>query len=128
MFRPATVDVEVLEPIDTRHWQASDLNTHIRDVRNRMLAVLGQPLEPVAETTSPRRGRPPGKTKTSTKAKTKAKTRARAQPQRPAAKKAATRKKTAAKKPASTPAARGRTVKARPKAKPKNRASRVPNQ
>tara|TARA_R110002074_G_scaffold307471_3_gene478341 strand:+ start:124 stop:1806 length:1683 start_codon:yes stop_codon:yes gene_type:complete len=128
VFRPATVDVEVLEPIDTRHWQVSDLNTHIRDVRNRMLAVLGQPLEPVAETTSPRRGRPPGKTKTPAKAKTKAKTRARAQPQRPAAKKAATRKKTAAKKPASTPAARGRTVKARPKAKPKNRASRVPNQ
>ena len=130
VFRPATVDVEVLEPIDTRNWRASDLNTHIRDVRNRMLAVLGQPLEPVAETTSPRRGRPPGKTKTPTKAKTKvkAKTRARAQTQRPAAKKAVTRKKTAAKKPARAPAARGRTVKARPKAKPKHRASRVPNQ
>lgn len=130
VFRPATVDVEVLEPIDTRNWRASDLNTHIRDVRNRMLAVLGQPLEPVAETTSPRRGRPPGKTKTPTKAKTKvkAKTRARAQTQRPAAKKAATRKKTAAKKPTRAPAARGRTVKARPKAKPKHRASRVPNQ
>ncbi|HBX74049.1 MAG TPA: HAD-IB family hydrolase, partial [Halieaceae bacterium] len=31
VFRPATVDVEVLEPIDTRNWRASDLNTHIRD-------------------------------------------------------------------------------------------------
>jgi putative phosphoserine phosphatase/1-acylglycerol-3-phosphate O-acyltransferase len=130
VFRPATVDVEVLEPIDTRNWQASDLNQHIREVRNRMLAVLGQPLEPVAETTSPRRGRPPGKTKTPTKAKTKvkAKTRSRAQTQRPAAKRAATRKKPATQKRAKTPTARGRPPKTRPKVRPKRSASTVTDQ
>ena len=135
VFRPATVDVEVLEPIDTSNWQVSDLNEHIREVRNRMLAVLGQPLEPAEKAASVTAKRPnPAKTK----AKTKSKAKAKAGTKTPTKKKVATAKKTAArKKTASTgtkvaakatpkaAAVRKRPPEPRPKARPKSRADTV---
>jgi putative phosphoserine phosphatase / 1-acylglycerol-3-phosphate O-acyltransferase len=46
VFRPATVEVEVLPPIDTSDWTVATINDHVRDVRNMFARVLGQPEEP----------------------------------------------------------------------------------
>lgn len=46
VFRPATVDVEVLAPVDTSDWDVEHLDEHVREVRNLFLAALNQPLEP----------------------------------------------------------------------------------
>ncbi len=45
VFRPATVEVEVLPPIDTSDWTTHNLDHKVRYVRNEFLRVLGQPLE-----------------------------------------------------------------------------------
>ncbi len=132
VFRPATVDVEVLEPIDTSSWQVSDLNEHIREVRNRMLAVLGQPLEPAEKPASGNAKRPnPAKAKTKTKTGTKppAKKKVTTAKKTAARKKtAATRKKALARPAPKTAAARKRPLKPRPKARPKSRADTVRDQ
>jgi putative phosphoserine phosphatase / 1-acylglycerol-3-phosphate O-acyltransferase len=47
LFRPATVQVEILPPVDTSHWKAEDLDTHIAEVRNLYLRALGHPQDPV---------------------------------------------------------------------------------
>jgi putative phosphoserine phosphatase/1-acylglycerol-3-phosphate O-acyltransferase len=39
---PATVDIDVLPPIDTSQWSATSIDTHVTDVRNQYLKVLGQ--------------------------------------------------------------------------------------
>jgi putative phosphoserine phosphatase/1-acylglycerol-3-phosphate O-acyltransferase len=140
VFRPATVDVEVLEPIDTSSWQVSDLNEHIREVRNRMLAVLGQPLEP-AEKAAKLTAKRPNPAKTKAKTKSKAKAKAKAGTKTPTKKKVATAKKTAARKRTAstgtkvaakaTPkaaAVRKRPPEPRPKARPKSRAGTVRDQ
>jgi len=43
VFRSATVDVEVLPPVDTRDWSLDTLDEHVNDVRNLFLRTLGQP-------------------------------------------------------------------------------------
>ncbi|WP_439105630.1 HAD-IB family hydrolase [Congregibacter sp.] len=102
VFRPATVEVEVLPPVDTSDWTPRTLSKHIRDVRNMFLRTLGQPEEPE-----------PGTAKA--KAKTKAK---------PAAKpKAASNTTTKAKRRPATKARPKTAAKARPKARPKSAAS-----
>jgi putative phosphoserine phosphatase/1-acylglycerol-3-phosphate O-acyltransferase len=45
VFRPATVEVTVLPPVDTSGWRAETLDEHVRQVRNQFAAVLGQPQE-----------------------------------------------------------------------------------
>jgi putative phosphoserine phosphatase/1-acylglycerol-3-phosphate O-acyltransferase len=45
VFRPATVEVEVLPPVDTTRWHADTIDTHVRTVRNMFARVLGQPEE-----------------------------------------------------------------------------------
>ena len=45
IFRPATVEVDVLPPVDTSNWTTATLNDHVREVRNMFLQTLGQPLE-----------------------------------------------------------------------------------
>ncbi len=42
VFRSATVDVEVLPPIDTSDWQAKTVDKHVAEVRNQFLRVLKQ--------------------------------------------------------------------------------------
>ena len=80
VFRPATVDVEVLPPVDTSNWTLDTINDHVRDVRNLFLKALGQP-EEKAPAASP-------------KAKTKAKAKAKPKPKpKPKAKAAAKGKK-----------------------------------
>jgi putative phosphoserine phosphatase/1-acylglycerol-3-phosphate O-acyltransferase len=43
VFRPATVEVDVLPPVDTSHWRAETINEHVRDIRNMFARTLGQP-------------------------------------------------------------------------------------
>ena len=43
VFRPATVDVDVLPPVDTSHWRVETIDEHVREVRNMFARVLGQP-------------------------------------------------------------------------------------
>jgi putative phosphoserine phosphatase/1-acylglycerol-3-phosphate O-acyltransferase len=42
VFRPATVKVDVLTPIDTGQWSVSTIDQHVADVRNLFLNALGQ--------------------------------------------------------------------------------------
>lgn len=117
VYRPATVDVEVLPPIDTSGWSRHSIDAHVREVRNRYAAALGQPLETAPEKAaasaasarSPRRGRPPAAKKTPAgKAAPKRKTRT-------AKEKTAASGKTGARKAATrstTPKSRKRTGKA----------------
>ena len=102
VFRPATVDVEVLPPVATDDWRAATMDEHVREVRNMFLRALGQAEEP-------------GSASRKAKAGT-----ARKKPAKTPAKKAAA-KKPAAKKPAAKASAKARGGRARPKAKPKLR-------
>ncbi len=45
VFRPATVEVEVLPPVDTGDWSAESINDHVAEVRGMFLDVLGQDAE-----------------------------------------------------------------------------------
>jgi putative phosphoserine phosphatase/1-acylglycerol-3-phosphate O-acyltransferase len=103
VFRPATVEVEVLPPVQTTRWHVDTIDTHVRTVRNMFARALGQPEEI------------PQQRKAASGAAKKAVSGKRA------AKKAA--KKQAAGKPraAKAPAKRSTTVK--PKARPKSATS-----
>ena len=121
IFRPATVEVEVLEPVDTSDWTQETIDEHVREVRNMFLRTLGQPEEP-----EPRKRRAPAKAATGTKAKARKKPAAKATAKKVPAKKAAVKKAAAKKAPAKTrsktaaKARRKAPAKARPKARPKN--------
>lgn len=116
VFRPATVDVEVLEPVDTSQWQTDTIDDHVREVRNLFLEALGQPLEPEPRS-SGRKPQAAAKTKTKAKAKTKTKTTAKTKSTKPAKAKSPA-KKAAVKKPAAK--------KASPKKSAAKKARRTP--
>lgn len=104
VFRSATVDVEVLPPVETSQWSAKTIDTHVMEVRNMFARSLGQPEQEAPKAAKGRRKAP---------AKKKA----------VAGKKAPAKKKPAAKKAATKVKARTKTKtasKARPKAKPKS--------
>ena len=96
VFRPATVDVEVLPPVDTSDWSTETIDEHVREVRNMFARVLGQP----EETTPPAKRKIKSKTKaktTSRRKKTAVKTSTkststRAVPKKKTARKSATKK------------------------------------
>jgi putative phosphoserine phosphatase/1-acylglycerol-3-phosphate O-acyltransferase len=46
VFRSATVDVEVLPPVDTSEWQASTIDKHVAEVRSQFLHALHQDEQP----------------------------------------------------------------------------------
>ncbi|RLQ23334.1 HAD-IB family hydrolase [Seongchinamella sediminis] len=96
VFRPATVDVEVLPPVDTSDWSAETIDSHVMEVRNMFARTLGQPeLEvPATKTAAKKRRKAPARKKLATtkKAATKGKATARKSPA-----KAKARTKTAAK-------------------------------
>jgi putative phosphoserine phosphatase/1-acylglycerol-3-phosphate O-acyltransferase len=128
VFRPATVDVEVLPPVDTTDWQAETIDEHVREVRNLFLRTLGQPEEPAP--TRSRGGRTARKAavKQTTAAKTDktakaAKTPPAAAKKKPAAGKSAARKAATAKTTAKANAKKAAPKKATPKkAAPKKAA------
>ena len=49
VFRSATVDVDVLPPIDTSDWEAKTIDKHVADVRRQFLRVLKQDVRPVQD-------------------------------------------------------------------------------
>ncbi|MEE4277416.1 MAG: HAD-IB family hydrolase [Halieaceae bacterium] len=99
VFRPATVEVDVLEPVDTSDWSPQTVDEHVREVRNLFLRALGQDEEPAG---SARRKVKAGTTTKQTAAKKK--TRAKAAKSAP--------KKTAARKQAKVPPAKSARGKA----------------
>jgi putative phosphoserine phosphatase/1-acylglycerol-3-phosphate O-acyltransferase len=42
VFRPATVEVDVLPPVDTGDWRADTIERHVAEVRQMFQATLGQ--------------------------------------------------------------------------------------
>ena len=51
IYHPATVDVEVLPPVDTSAWTAETIDEHVKQVRDMYLRALGQNRDkPVANT------------------------------------------------------------------------------
>jgi putative phosphoserine phosphatase / 1-acylglycerol-3-phosphate O-acyltransferase len=77
VFRPATVDVTVLPPVDTSKWRVETIDEHVREVRNMFARVLGQPED------RPRKARVTSKPGAAKKKKPASKTstpRARAKP------------------------------------------------
>ena len=85
VYRSATVDVEVLPPVDTSQWSVANLNEHVLEVRNMFARALGQPEVPSAAAARGAK-RPAGKSaanaggKAASKPKAKAKAKAKAKP------------------------------------------------
>jgi putative phosphoserine phosphatase/1-acylglycerol-3-phosphate O-acyltransferase len=77
VFRPATVDVEVLPPVDTSNWKTETLTEHVREVRNMFLKTLGQAEEKAPTTTVKVKVKAKAKAKAKAKPKTKAATRSK---------------------------------------------------
>lgn len=48
VFRQATVEVDVLPPVDTSHWRRETVEEHVAEVRDLFLRALGQDDESVA--------------------------------------------------------------------------------
>ena len=42
VFRPATVEVDVLPPVDTRNWSSDTIEEHVAEIRDMFLDALGQ--------------------------------------------------------------------------------------
>ena len=101
VFRPATVDVEILPPVDTSDWSKATIDNHVRDVRNMFLKALGQP--EVKQTTAAKPAKKKPKAKAATKASARKKPAAKAKP------KAKAKTKTAAKTRAKSGNTRART-------------------
>ncbi|WP_116368846.1 HAD-IB family hydrolase [Parahaliea mediterranea] len=121
VFRSATVDVEVLPPVDTSEWRREDIDEHVRDVRNRFLAALQQPLEDAPARQQRRRA--PTRKKAAGATAGSGKTRA------PAKKKTPAKKKAAAKTKKTSTSAGGRTTsKARRRVRPKGSGGSATNQ
>jgi putative phosphoserine phosphatase/1-acylglycerol-3-phosphate O-acyltransferase len=49
VFRQATVEVDVLPPVDTSHWRRETVEEHVAEVRDMFLRALGQDDEPAPE-------------------------------------------------------------------------------
>jgi len=110
VFRPATVKVEVLPPIDTSQWRKETVEEHVREVRNRFARALGQPEQQgssgkksptrkkaTAKKTAKPKTAPKKKAATKKKATTNKKTTSTAKPKRTPTKKAAAKNKSATK-------------------------------
>jgi putative phosphoserine phosphatase/1-acylglycerol-3-phosphate O-acyltransferase len=67
VFRPGKVRVEVLEPIETKHWRLEDIDQHVNDVRQLYLEALSQAEPSAAKNNMPAaqtKARKPRATKT----------------------------------------------------------------
>jgi putative phosphoserine phosphatase/1-acylglycerol-3-phosphate O-acyltransferase len=110
VFRPATVRVDVLPPVDTDSWRPETIGQHVDEVRGLFLQTLGQVGQTAADSkpaaASARKPGPGAKAKAKAKLKTKAKTTEANAP-------------TAAKAPAKSATNAGAKTKAKAKAKAK---------
>ncbi|MCZ6828022.1 MAG: HAD-IB family hydrolase [Gammaproteobacteria bacterium] len=120
VYRSATVDVEVLPPVDTSNWTPETVNEHVAEVRGMFLKALGQdesqPASKKKPTTASRnKAKPASQSKPKAQSKAKTKTAARA--------KTTTTAKTRAKAaPKAKPRAKAK-AKTAPRAKPKAEAT-----
>ncbi len=114
VFRPATVEVEVLPPVDTRNWSPDTVDDHVREVRNMFLATLGQPQEKARGTGAAAAAK---KTADSKVKKTTKKTNSKKAVANKVVPKKAAGKKVAAVKPGSKTGAAGKTPPAKATAK-----------
>jgi putative phosphoserine phosphatase/1-acylglycerol-3-phosphate O-acyltransferase len=125
VFRSATVEVEVLPPVDTSDWRVETVAEHVREVRNMFARTLGQPEEkettakPKAKTKARKKSKPRAAVKKKTAAKRKA-----VAAKKPAAKKTAAKRKVAAKTKAGTAKKATVKAKARAKARPKTKSKK----
>ena len=55
VFRPATVEVDVLPPVDTSDWRRESIEEHVAEIRGMFLDALGQGEEASASATKPAR-------------------------------------------------------------------------
>lgn len=56
VFRSATVDVDVLPPVDTSDWRAETIDKHVAQVRSQFLRVLDQELQSAPAQNQPELG------------------------------------------------------------------------
>jgi putative phosphoserine phosphatase/1-acylglycerol-3-phosphate O-acyltransferase len=145
VFRPATVEVEVLPPVDTSDWTPETIDQHVIEVRNLFARSLGQPelKAPAAKKTAKKKTsrskpsaskgvattsvKPAAKKKaaakkSAVKSKATAKTRAKTKPK--AAPKAAAKKAVAGKSKTGTTRKAAAKRKAPARARPKTKAKR----
>lgn len=87
VYRPGTVKVEILDPVDTRRWRAETIDRHVADVRNLFLTALGQHEEkpsprgkPAVKPTIKSKAVPKEKAKPNAKTKAKPTQKAKAKP------------------------------------------------
>ena len=82
IFRPATVEVEVLPPVDTSDWTVASVNKHVADVRNLFVEALKlRGVEDEKEAVvSKRKPTRKATVKTAAKTKPKSKTKAKVKP------------------------------------------------
>lgn len=119
IFRPATVEVDVLPPVDTSDWSVDTIDEHVREVRNLFLRTLGQPEEPAPRAKAKRKAvskAPRKKAAAKTTKKTAAKKAVRRKGKAKSAAKTAVKaapKKAAAKKRRAQPKARPKAASAR---------------
>ena len=117
VFRPATVEVDVLPPIDTSGWRAESIDEHVAEVRRMFERTLGQGRELEAP--------PPSVTVPGEVLPAEAATRKKPAPKKAAPKKAAARKTTRKKKPLKKkvvkPASKKATGKKAPRRKPRKK-------
>jgi putative phosphoserine phosphatase/1-acylglycerol-3-phosphate O-acyltransferase len=81
VFRSATVNVQVLPPVDTSDWRRETLDEHVLEVRNMFARALGQAEQGSTETK--RDGKPKTRSKSKAKAPTKKKTKNKASRRKP---------------------------------------------
>ena len=124
IFRPATVEVDVLPPVDTSDWSAETIDEHVAEVRGMFLEALGQGRKAKARKSAAKKPATKARKKTTRKKATTARksasrTTTASRPAKAAAKK---KTKTAAKsKTAAQKASRNKTPKVKRKANPKAR-------
>jgi putative phosphoserine phosphatase/1-acylglycerol-3-phosphate O-acyltransferase len=119
VFRPATVEVDVLPPVDTSDWTPETIDEHVREVRNMFLRTLGQPEEP-APAPAPAKRAPRRAAGTKKRTPRKKKTTGTAR-RATAGSAATTARKAAASRPKSAANAKTKGAKTRAKARPKAR-------
>lgn len=112
VFRPATVDVEILPPVDTSDWSKATIDEHVREVRNMFLKALGQPevKKPTAATAAKKKTRAKAAAKAGTRKKPAAKAKPKTKPKTKAAVKPKTAAKAKTKAKAKSRSTRARTV------------------
>ncbi len=117
VFRSATVEVDVLPPVDTSGWRARTISEHVGEVRQMFLDTLGQDQAAPAPQSEPEGAGPterPAKKRPVKKKALKKKATRKKTPTRKTTGKKTTRKKTTAKKAGSKKAAKKKAAANKP--------------